>query len=73
MTSIEILHASVATALELKDQLKAAGLVIGQDFEWAYHQAEYDNFSAYDMVPRYVVFRFQDPRLATYYQLKWAQ
>jgi hypothetical protein len=71
MTSVEILHASVATALGLKDQLEADGLVIDQDFEWAYRQAEYDNFSADAVVPRHVTFKFQDAKLATYYQLKW--
>ncbi len=72
MTSIEILHVGAVQALELRDQLLEAGLVQNQDFEWAYYQAEYDNFS-YDVVPRHVAFRFQDAKLATYYQLKWAQ
>lgn len=71
MTAIEILHTSVATALGLKDQLAAEGLILDQDFEWAYHQAVYDNFSARAVVPRRTIFRFRDPMLATYYQLKW--
>lgn len=73
MTSIEILHVGAVRALELRDQLLDAGLVQDQDFEWAYYQAEYDNFSADAVVPRHVAFRFQDAKLATYYQLKWAQ
>lgn len=73
MTSIEILHVGAVQALELRDQLLEAGLVQNQDFEWAYYQAEYDNFSASPAVPRHVAFRFQDAKLATYYQLKWAQ
>lgn len=73
MTSMEILHVSAVRALELRDQLLDAGLVQDQDFEWAYYQAVYDNFSASAVVPRHVTFRFQDAKLATYYQLKWAQ
>lgn len=72
MTSIEILHVGTVRALELRDQLRNAGLVQDQDFEWAYYQPVYDNFSHDAVVPRHVTFRFQDARLATYYQLKWA-
>lgn len=71
MTPVKIFHVSAAVALELKYQLIANGLIIGQDFEWLYHQAEYDNFSNHAVIPRHVEFRFRDPVLATYYQLKW--
>jgi hypothetical protein len=73
MTPIVILHVNAVQALELRDQLRDAGLVQDRDFEWEYHQAEYDNFSHNAVMPRHVVFRFQDPKLATYYQLKWAR
>ncbi len=73
MTPVKILHVTAIQALELRDQLTATGLVQNQDFEWEYHGAEYDNFSAHAVVPRHVVFRFRDPGLATFYQLKWAQ
>lgn len=73
MTPVEILHVTAVGALELRDQLLEAGLVQDRDFEWSYHQAEYDNFSAHAVVPRHVAFRFQDAKLATYYQLKWAK
>lgn len=73
MTPMKILNVTAIQALELRDQLTTAGLVQNQDFEWAYHRAEYDNFSFDAVVPRHVMFRFQDPKLATYYQLKWAQ
>jgi hypothetical protein len=73
MTPMKILNVTAIQALELRDQLTTAGLVQNQDFEWAYYRAEYDNFSFDAVVPRHVMFRFQDPKLATYYQLKWAQ
>lgn len=75
MTPVRILHVSAVQALELRDQLLAAGLIMDRDFEWEYRQAEYDlNVLFGDAVtPRQVEFRFQDPMMATYYQLKWAQ
>ncbi len=57
-------------AIALKDQLLAAGLEQGQDFTWAYSSAEYDNFSS-SVRNRRTVFRFSDPAVATFYQLKW--
>ena len=73
MTPVQILHVGAVRALELRDQLIEAGLVQNQDFEWEYHQAKYDNGSWSAAEPRQVVFRFHNPVLATYYQLKWAQ
>jgi len=71
MTPIVILHVNAVQALELRDQLRDAGLIQDQDFEWEYRQAEYDNFSYNAVVPRHVTFRFRDAALATYYSLKW--
>lgn len=58
-------------AIALKDQLLAAGLDQGKDFTWAYSSAEYDNFSSSAVRNRRTVFRFSDPAVATFYQLKW--
>jgi hypothetical protein len=73
MVPVKILHVGAVAALELRDQLTDAGLIQDHDFEWEYHQAEYDGSSFQAVMPRHVIFRFQDPKLATYYQLKWAQ
>lgn len=75
MTPVRILHVSAVQALELRDQLTDAGLVMDQDFEWEYRQAEYDLNDSFKpaVTPRQVEFRFKDPVMATYYQLKWAQ
>ena len=72
MTPVKILHVNAVRALELRDQLQDSGLVMNQDFEWEYRQAEYDNFSYDPVVPRHVTFRFQDAMLATFWQLKWS-
>ena len=75
MTPVQILHVSAVQALELRDQLTDTGLIMDRDFEWEYRQAEYDVNDSFKpaVTPRQVIFRFQDPKLATYYQLKWAR
>lgn len=75
MTPVRILHVNAVQALELRDQLTDAGLVMDQDYEWEYRQAEYDLNDSFKpaVTPRQVIFRFQDPMLSTYYQLKWAR
>jgi hypothetical protein len=73
MTPVVILHVNAVQALELRDQLRDSGLVQDQDFEWEYHQAAYNNMSFEAVEPRHVTFRFRDPVLATYYQIKCAR
>lgn len=75
MIPVRILHVNAVQALEYRDQLLDAGLVMDWDFEWEYRQAEYDPDDAFGsgVTPRQVEFRFRDPMLATYYQLKWAR
>ena len=71
MTPVVIPNVNAVRALELRDQLQDSGLIQDQDFEWLYQQAEYDTFSFIAVVPRRVTFRFRDPALATFWQLKW--
>ncbi len=70
MHSITIRGVSPFDAIGYKFQLIQAGLVMDDDFSWAYHPATWDNFTGgtYD---KYVVFHFQEESLATFYQLKW--
>lgn len=59
-------------ALELINELKAAGLIISQDFEWAYYpERVIHDLHSHEIIPRYCEFRFRDPKLATFYALKW--
>ncbi len=60
-------------AIELKDQLLSDGLVIDRDFVWKYTQAQYDNDGCTYVAPKQVTFEFQDPAMATFYQLKWSR
>jgi hypothetical protein len=70
MHRIRIEHLSPVDAIELKNQLLAAGLIMDQDFVWKYTPAQH----GYTYVaPKQVTFEFQDPAMATFYQLKWAR
>ena len=71
MHSVRILHIGPVDAIELKNQLLTTGLIMDRDFVWKYRQATYDNngFSVVD--PKQATFEFEDPALATFYQLKW--
>ena len=71
--TILLYDVDVGTALDMKHELERAGLVMNQDFSWAFQQARWDNFSHEPSQPRYVKFEFVNPAMATYYQLKWTQ
>jgi hypothetical protein len=64
-------HITPTEAIEFKLQLVRDGLILDQDFCWAYHQAYYDNFSSDAVIPRHATFDFKDGATATFYQLKW--
>ena len=58
-------------AIDLKNELLAAGLIMNCDFIWCYYQAKWDEFSHAGVEPSTVEFEFQDPRMVTFYQLRW--
>ena len=60
-------------ALEYKRQLDADGLVVNQDYTWRYQKPVYNDFAWTDSEVSNVTFTFQNPALATFYQLKWAR
>jgi hypothetical protein len=57
--------------LELVAELRQSGLIMNQDFEWRYQRSSYGEGN--ELVPASVTFEFQDPALATFYQLKWSR
>jgi hypothetical protein len=72
MVPIILQGVSARKALELVSELKESGLIVHVDFEWAYHHAHITHdLSVSKIIPRYCEFRFQEPKLATFYSLKW--
>ena len=56
-------------ALELVTELRQSGLVQDRDFVWRFEKGRYGEGN--EFVPASVTFEFEDPALATFYQLKW--
>jgi hypothetical protein len=67
---VRILVKSASHALELKDELSRAGLIIHVDYTWCYHPL-IDFWPEQSQAP-WVEFNFVDSALETYYQLKWS-
>lgn len=68
MVPITVQHYSAAKTLELVNELKTAGLIVNQDFEWSFHAEKVNNGK---IVEKHCQFRFREPKLATFYALKW--
>ena len=60
-------------ALALKHQLDVDGLIVNQDYTWRYQKPVYDEFAWTESEISSVTFTFQNPILASFYQLKWAR
>lgn len=72
MHTVRVDSIEVFDAIDLKNQLILSGLIVDQDFEWAWITADYDQFTGWTR-QKHAEFRFRDPALATFYQLKWAR
>ena len=70
MYPITVRDVSPFDAIGYKFQLIQAGLVMDDDFSWAYVPSTWDNFTG-ETHGKYVVFQFREESLATFYQLKW--
>ena len=60
-------------ALAYKHQLDLDGLIVNQDYTWRYQKPVNDELAWADSEVSHVTFTFQNPMLATFYQLKWAR
>ena len=70
MHTVTVRNVSPLDAVDMKFQLLRAGLVMDDDFTWRYVPLKWDSFTGLTGI-RYVEFEFQDPALATFYQIKW--
>ena len=71
MYPILLYNVDAGNAIDMKNELLQAGLVMNQDFTWYYQQARWDDFSHEPTLPQCVVFEFTKESLATFYKLKW--
>jgi|LakMenE01Jun11ns_1017448.scaffolds.fasta_scaffold8615815_1 hypothetical protein len=68
MVPIILQGLSARKALELVSELKESGLIVHVDFEFYFYSEKIDHGKIHK---RYCEFRFQEPKLATFYSLKW--
>lgn len=72
MVPITLPNIRATKVLDLVSELRSTGLIINQDFEWAFYQEQIiHNLHDHEIKPRYCEFKFRDPKLATLYALKW--
>jgi hypothetical protein len=74
MNTVTLTGITVTQALEFKNHLVAQGLncvSTDRDFEWNWTPPRWDSMTGNE--PSQVTFEFQDPALATFYQLKFSQ
>jgi hypothetical protein len=71
MHTVRVHNIEVYDAIDLKNRLIQDGLVMDQDFKWAWITAEYNDVEGWTR-QKHAEFEFWDPALATFYQLKWS-
>ena len=71
MHTVRVHNIEVYDAIDLKNRLIQDGLVMDQDFKWAWITAEYNDVEGW-IRQKHAEFEFRDPALATFYQLKWS-
>ena len=68
---IRILVQNAQQALELKQQVVAAGLVINEDFTWEYRPDPYDGYNNSAHAHPEVRFIFRDPAQETFFRMRF--
>ena len=66
-----ILYITAKRTMEIGQELRTMGYIQGVDFDYAYYQEKYDNFSHDPIVKRHARFTFYNDANASYFALKW--
>ena len=66
-----ILYITAKRTMEIGQELRSMGYVQGVDFDYAYYQEKYDNFSHDPIVKRHARFTFYNDSNASYFALRW--
>jgi hypothetical protein len=57
--------------MEIGQELRSMGYIQGVDFDYAFYQEKYDNFSHDPIQVRHAVFTFYNDSNASYFALRW--
>jgi hypothetical protein len=69
---VAIFHRKADDIMNIVRSLRDQGLVQGVDFDFAFHNAIYNNDSWEAVSPRQTVFTFYTEKYATLFALKWS-
>lgn len=69
---VKVYNIKLPKVLEIVAELKASGLVIHQDFDFAYHPPSWDDFTYDETHRQHVVFKFYAERHATFFAIKYS-
>ena len=70
MVVVKLLDKPPFEVIELVHQLKSTGLIQGTDFDFAFHQSQWDNMLG--EIPRHTRFIFYNEKAATLFALRWS-
>ena len=68
---IVVLVQNAQQAVELKDQILAAGLILHEDFSWEYRPDPYDGYDDTLHAHPEARFVFRDPAQETFFRMKF--
>lgn len=71
MISVKIFGHGPARVLDIVQELRASGLVQGQDFDFAYHSEKYNSDGWEAVQQRYAEFTFYTEQYATMFSLRY--
>ena len=67
---VKLFDITAQQATEIVNDLKKMGLVLHEDFEFAYVPPKYDNFSYEGVERKHTRFTFRDEKFATMFSLR---
>jgi len=68
---IRILVQNAQQALDLKQQVLDAGLILHEDFTWEYRPDPYDGYDDSSHAHPEVIFIFRDPAQETFFRMRF--
>ena len=71
MANIIIKEIGVTRVLNIVTELRQIGWVQGVDFDFAYYNEKWDDFSSEPIVEQHTVFTFYNDSNASYFMLRW--
>lgn len=72
MIAVNLKKVDVNRIMEIVRELREMGWVQGQDFDFAYRQAQYDNNGWQEVTPKQTMFTFYNEKYASFFLLKYA-